>query len=257
MFKLKKKNLILAVVSVSFLFFLSFFIPVIRPHALNVFKYPLGALSLLRREITGAIFYHRNYIQNEKLKQQIDFLKERLNNVNEIYLQNKRLQTLLSLKENSSYKFIAARVIGRDSSNWSTAIIIDKGRNNGIKKDFVCVNFLGLVGKIAEAGNNTSKILLINDPNFGVSAIVQRSRQEGLVSGSLGGSLIMKYLSRESDIKISDIIVTSGLTSNYPKGLLIGRAVDVGDELSGLSRYAVIKSSVDLSALEEVFIIIP
>jgi rod shape-determining protein MreC len=98
--------------------------------------------------------------------------------------------------------------------------------------------------------------MLINDPNFGVSAIVQRSRQEGLISGTLGGSLIMKYLPKDADIQISDVIITSGLTPIYPKGLLIGKVLTLGEELSGLTRYAIIKPAVNLSNIEEVLIII-
>lgn len=99
--------------------------------------------------------------------------------------------------------------------------------------------------------------MLINDPDFGVSAVVQRSRQEGLVSGTLGNNLIMRYLPKDADIKVSDIIVTSGLTGKYIKGLLIGRVVEIGDEFSGLSRYCLIKPAVSLSNIEEVLIIIP
>jgi len=69
--------------------------------------------------------------------------------------------------------------------------------------------------------------------------------------------LIMKYLPKDSDIKASDIIITSGLTDNYPKGLLIGRVISIGEEFSGLSRYAIVKPAVDLSNIEEVLIIIP
>jgi rod shape-determining protein MreC len=67
----------------------------------------------------------------------------------------------------------------------------------------------------------------------------------------------MKYLPRDADVQISDTIITSGLTEAYPKGLLIGRVVHVGEEFSGLSRYAVIKPAVNLAAIEEVLIIIP
>ncbi|MBU0503430.1 MAG: rod shape-determining protein MreC [Candidatus Omnitrophota bacterium] len=203
------------------------------------------------------VFYHRNYVQNQKLKKEIDNLRRAFNEATEIYFENKRLKELLIFKKKSPYRFITSRVIGRDPDNWSAALIIDKGKSSGIKKGFVCITYLGLVGRVIESGDNISKIMMINDPNLGVSAIVQRSRQEGLVSGSLSGSLIMRYLSKESDIKINDNIVTSGLTENYPKGLLIGTVAGIGEDLSGLSRYAIIHPSVNLATLEEVLVIIP
>lgn len=196
-------------------------------------------------------------VQNEKLKKEIDLLKQKLSATSEIYLENKRLTNLLSFKQKASFQVIAAKVIGRSPENWSSTIIINRGKNNGIKRGMAVISYLGLVGRVIETTKSTSKIMLINDPNLGVSCIVQRSRQEGLVSGTLGHSLIMKYLPREADIKISDVVITSGLTSVYPKGLLVGSVVEVNDEFSGLTRYAIIKPAVNLSSIEEVLVIVP
>lgn len=257
MFNLKNKKLIFFVSSVFLLVILSVLIPLLRTPVINPAKYPLGLLTLLSREIRGVIFYHRNYIQNQRLNKEIDNLKRAFNEASEIYFENKRLKELLLFKQKSPFRFTASRVIGRDPTNWSTTIIIDKGRSSRVKKGFVGITYLGLVGRVIEASDNMSKVMLINDPNLGVSAIVQRSRQEGLVCGSLSGSLIMRYLSKESDIKVNDVIVTSGLTEIYPKGLLIGTVVGIGEDLSGLSRYAIIRPAVNLATLEEVLVIIP
>ena len=67
----------------------------------------------------------------------------------------------------------------------------------------------------------------------------------------------MKYLPDDADIKLQDVIVSSGLNDTYPKGLLIGTVIDIGKEFSGLSRYCLIKPAVNLSNLEEVLIVIP
>jgi len=211
---------------------------------------------LIQRELSGIIFYHRNFVQNEKLKKEVDLLRNKLNTQEEIYQENLRLKELLSFKNKSSYKVIATRVIGRSLDSWSSSVIIDKGKRNGIKRGMTVINYSGLVGRVIDTQEFTSKILLISDPNFAVSAIVQRSRQEGLVSGTLGTHLVMRYLPEKSDINIGDVIVTSGLNEAYPKGLLIGTVVDIGKEFSGLSRYAIIKPAVNLSNIEEVLIIV-
>lgn len=251
-----KKNLIYFVSLLFLLLLLSSLIPPLKSPVFNILKYPISLANLIRREVGGIIFYHRNFIQNETLKKEIDLLSQKLNAVNEIYLENKRLHNLISFKQESAYKMVAARIIGRSPDNWSAIIIIDKGRHSGIRAGLVAVSYLGLVGRVIEAGQYTSKIMLINDTNFSVSSMVQRSRQEGLVCGTLGSSLVMKYLPEDADIKVSDKIITSGLTKSYPKGLLIGTVIDIAKEFSGLSRYAMIKPAVDLSSLEEVLIII-
>ncbi|MDD4981042.1 MAG: rod shape-determining protein MreC [Candidatus Omnitrophica bacterium] len=211
---------------------------------------------MIKREIGGIIFYHRNLIQNERLEKEAGFLRQRLNTAKEIYLENKRLKGLLYFKQKSAYKMTAVRVIGRSADNWSSVVVIDKGGFNGIKRGFVAITPSGLSGRVIEAADYTSRVRLINDPNFAVSAIVQRSRQEGLVCGTLGRSLIMKYLPKDCDIRAGDVVVTSGLTEAYPKGLLIGSVVNIGEEFSGLSRYAMIKPAVGLSDIEELLIII-
>lgn len=255
--KLKNRSFVSAAIFVFLVILLAGLIPALRQPSFDILKYPLGLLTLVKREIGGIIFYHRNMIQNERLGKETDLLKHKLNAAGEAYLENQRLKNLLSFKESAPYKVIAARVIGRSADNWSSAVIIDKGSRNGIRRGFVAITYLGLMGKVVDTTDSTARIMLINDPNCNVSAIVQRSRQDGLVVGTLGYSLIMKYLSENSDIQVSDTIITSGLTDAYPKGLLIGRVTNIGEELSGLSRYAIIKPAVDLAGVEETLIIIP
>lgn len=255
MLKLKNRNLIRVVIFACLLLSLASLAPALRSPLLATLKYPLYLFNAVRREISGIIFYHRNFIQNERLRNEINFLKNRINELNEIKLENKRLSELLSLKQKSIYKVIASRVIGRSADSWSSVVIIDKGTYRGLRRGMVAVNHLGLVGRVIDVGISTSKIMLINDSNFAVSAVVQRSRQEGLVSGALGSNLVMRYLPKDADIKPGDSVVTSGLTEVYPKGILIGTVVDVDREFSGLSLYAVIKPAVDLAGIEEVLII--
>ena len=256
MFKFKKKNLVYFAVFFSFSLILSSINPVLRIPLINTLKYPLIFLTLVKREIGGIIFYHRNLVQSETLKKEIDFLKQKLNAANETHLENIRLKNSLNFKQKSSFKVVAARVIARSLDSWSSVVIIDKGSDSGVKRYMPVISYLGLVGRVVDTTSITSKIMLINDPNLSVSAFVERSRQEGLVSGTLGAALIMKYLPKEADIKNDDTIITSGLTEAYPKGLLIGRVIDIGSELSGLMRYAVIKPAVNLSSIEEVLIIV-
>ena len=256
MVNLNKKNLILLVAAVSLLIFLSLSITGLSKPALNVSKEPLSAISLLGRELGGVIFYHNNLVENIRLRNEVEFLRNKINGLNEIYLENARLKKNLSLKQNSKLKFISSRVIARPADNWSSGLIIDKGASSGIKKGMAVVTFLGLAGRIVETTALTSKVMLLSDPNLGVSSLTQRSRQEGLVCGTLGNNLIMKYLPEDADIKPQDVIVSSGLNDTYPKGLLVGRVIDIGKEFSGLSLYAIVKPAVNFSNIEEVLVVI-
>jgi rod shape-determining protein MreC len=256
-FKLNKKKLIFPFVLVLVVFLASLSVPVIRPAALTVLKIPLNIFNVFKRELTGVLLYHRNYVQNERLTEENRLIKTRFNALNEIYLENARLKKLLSFKQQSPFKVVSARVIGRGADNWTSVIIIDKGSFNGIRRGMCVINHLGLLGRVIESSIDSSKVILLSDPAMGVSGVIQRTRQEGLVSGTLGTYLIMKYLPQDADIKVQDKVVTSGLNQNYPKGILIGTVIEIGNEFSGLGRYVVIKPAANLTYAEEVLVVIP
>jgi rod shape-determining protein MreC len=245
-FRFTRKTLFPVLRFVIPIIILSAFLPVLRTPIIAVLRAPLYLCSLIGREINGMVFYHRNYIQRDALARRMDHLNSRLASMAELSVENARLNNLLSLKQ---------QLIGRDPSNWSSTVFINKGASSGIKKGAASVSFLGLAGRVMEVGPSVSKVMLINDPNVSVSARIERSRQEGLICGSLGGSLLLKLLPKDCDIVVGDTIITSGLTSVYPKGLLIGTVSAIARDFSGLSMYAVIRPAVDLSGLEELLII--
>jgi rod shape-determining protein MreC len=256
-FNLKDKKLIPFLVVVSLLIFVAISISILRAPILAVSRPPFSLFVFLQRELGGMLFYHHNLVENTRLNRENELLKYKLNALNEAHLENARLKKILDLKQKSSFRVIAARVIIRPADNWSCGLVIDKGSAQGIKKGLAVATFSGLAGRVVETTGSTAKVMLLNDPNLGVSGLVQRSRQEGLVCGTLGANLLMKYLSDNADIKEGDTIVSSGLNDTYPKGLLIGTVIDIGRDLSGLSRFAVVKPAIDLSNIEEVLVIIP
>ena len=257
MLKLSRKTLINFVLIFSAILLVSNFLSCFKNPAQKIFKPHLSFIGLVKRELSGIIFYHRNMIQAQRLQNDVNLLRWRLFDLREIAQENARLKNLFNFKQKSPLRLVAARVIGRAVDSWSCSVVIDKGRYNGIKPGMAVISPKGLVGSIVESTNSTSKVLLINDPNQGIFSIVQRSRQEGLVSGTLGSNLIMRYLPDEAQIIVGDIIITSELSQIYPKGLLIGRVVNIGREFSGLNRYALVKPVVDLASIEEVLVIIP
>ena len=257
MLKLSRRTITSFILVACVVFLISIFSPFFKDSTQKTFQPHLTLIGLLKRECAGIIFYHRNMVELDRLSAETDNLRRRLFDLREIEQENDRLKGLLGFKQKSPLRLVAARVIARSPDSWSSSVIIDKGRYNGIRRGMAVVNTRGLVGRVIEVAENNSKILLANDPSQGISSIVQRSRQEGLVSGSLGSNLIMRYLPDDAQIEAGDIIVTSELSQIYPKGLLVGKVVNIGKEFSGLSRYAVVKPAAELSSIEEVLVIIP
>ena len=114
-----------------------------------------------------------------------------------------------------------------------------------------------LWGKIAEAGEQYSKVILLTDPQFSVAAVVQRPREIGLVSGSLQGEICrMRFISADAQVSVGDKVITSKLSTSFPEGLLIGEILQIVDDPQKPAIECIIKPSVALSQLEEVLVIV-
>lgn len=190
--------------------------------------------------------------ENKLLRDQIDIMKNRLVKLDELGLENVRLRDLLKFKSQSGNKTISAQVIGRDPSNWTSIIYIDKGSDDGINKYMAVTTDKGLVGRVVEAGSATAMVMFITDPDSRIGVLIQRSRHDGLLYGTLSRQCQAVYLALDADVWPGDLVLSSGLGSSVPKGLLVGTVEDVFIDKSGLYQSAVVKPAVDLSRIEEV-----
>jgi rod shape-determining protein MreC len=248
------KQLIIALL--LFLIFLPKFYNQKIKHVFFVpFKYPLILSQVSSEGLFNFFGYSHTYRQNKELKQQLATLERKINNLKEAELENKRLKELLDFKEEFPYQTLACKVIGKDSSNWINSIIINKGQSSGLKKDMVIVSYSGLAGKIVEAAGDISRAILITDPSLKVAAKMQRTRDEGLVEGIYKGLMRMKYLPVNSKILKGDKVITSGLSRQYPKGILIGKIISIHKDPSHLYKIAIIEPATDFQKIEEVLCI--
>lgn len=194
--------------------------------------------------------------ENRILHERLDLLTRMAEETEAIHDENVRLRNLLNFQKMIPYTSIPAQVIGRDPSNWSNSLIIDKGSAGGIKQSMAVMSTRGLVGRIVEVGKNSSKVLLITDPNLKVGIMIRRNRQGGVMVGRPAGRCKVIYISLDSDVKKGDKVISAGFGSIFPKGILIGDIESVGKEEGRLYKYAIVKPSQDLSKLEEVLCII-
>ena len=194
--------------------------------------------------------------ENMRMKRDLDSLKRENYLYQEALSTNQRLQQLLQFKNTTDQPVIAAQVIGMDPTGWFQSVIIDKGKNAGIKLNMPVVNADGVVGKLVAVSYNYSKVLLIIDQNSAVDCIIQRSRDNGIVKGLSSKVCTLDYVLKASDVHVGDIVVTSGLGGIFPKGIPVGEVIDVQDPAGELFKEIKIKPVVDFSKLEELLIIL-
>ena len=150
---------------------------------------------------------------------------------------------------------VKARAIGRDPSNYLRYLTIDAGEAQGVEKGMPVIVPRGLVGRVQSVGRNWAKVLLITDPRSSVSALIQTSRATGQVQGLVSGDLAMRYISQEEVVNEGEIVLTSGLGGNFPKGLVIGQVIGVEQRDSGLFQQAIVRPTVDFDRLEMVLVV--
>jgi len=256
----KQKNVVLKLLIVAaFLVLLiansSTIISPIRTKLIDVMSIPLKTLHGLC-EISGRIIPFSSLKEENKiLRARIDLLNRQLEESKMLTAENQRLKDILGFKNAAAYSTIPAEVIGRDPSNWSNSLIIDKGALQGIKQNKAVISMRGLVGRVLELGRYSGKILLITDPNSKVSSVIQRNRQGGILVGRPDGKCKMIYIALDSDVTRGDRVITAGFGSVFPRGILIGEVEDVGKDPGLLYKYAIVRPSQDMTKLEEVLCI--
>jgi rod shape-determining protein MreC len=193
--------------------------------------------------------------ENRMLKQKIAELQEENNRTKELKLAVERLKQLLQFREKNSLSMIGAEVISQDPSSWFKSVTIDKGERDGVKKGMAVISAAGVIGQILKTAPHYATVLLVTDYNSSIDSIVQRTRAKAIVEGKGENRCQLKYLLRTEEVVVGDAVVTSGLAGNFPKGLMVGEIKKVDRKGHGVFQYAELVPSVDLTKLEEVFVV--
>ncbi|MBU4287446.1 MAG: rod shape-determining protein MreC [Proteobacteria bacterium] len=194
--------------------------------------------------------------ESDNLKKSLNYALDKNNRYREIEISNLRLRDLLNFRKTMTNQVIVAEVIGQDPSPWFKTIIIDKGKSDGVEKGLPVVAPEGIAGQVIDSTYNYSKVLLIIDDNSAVDALVQRTRDRGLIKGQSGGRCLFKYVLRKHDIKVGDAVISSGLDGVFPKGLRVGYVSGIVKRNSGMFQEIAVTPYIDFDKLEEVLIVL-
>jgi rod shape-determining protein MreC len=210
----------------------------------------------IRDFLTAPRNYQELIQRNAQLEQQVAQLEAEVVALREKASEADALRALLgAARQQPESTYIAAQVIGRDTSPFLHYLILDQGSDAGIRRGMPVVSEKGLVGRITEVSATASKVQLIIDPDSAINARLQESRAEGIIVGRATGDLEMIYIPQDTAVTVGEIVVTSGLGGGYPPEILIGRVVSVHKRDYELYQTAIIEPRNDFSRLENVLII--
>lgn len=199
--------------------------------------------------------------ENQRLKEQIDQLTIENTQYQQERYELSQLRELLALdKEYSQYDKIGARIISRDSSNWFSSFVIDKGSDDGIQVNCNVMAGSGLVGRVTDVGPNYAKVTSIIDDNNNTSGIVLSTGDHLVVTGDLttmaeGMITFSKLVDQEDKVAVGDKIVTSNISDHYLPGILIGYISGIENDSNNLTKSGTLTTAVDFEHLENVLVI--
>ena len=162
-----------------------------------------------------------------------------------------------ALREAATRGELVASVLNRSMIPTQQTLLLDKGSRHGLILETAIIDTEGVVGRVTELSDTTSLVTLLTDPDSRIAALVERSRESGLLVGLGHGQCELIYLDAGADIEQEDRIVTAGFGGSLPKALLLGIVTRVErDEASGTAR-AWVRPAARLGRLEEVLCLLP
>ena len=198
-------------------------------------------------------------LENSELKSEIDELKQKIADYDEIQAQNEFYKDFLGIKElHPDFEFTDANIISRDHDDPFKSFTINKGSAVGIAKYDPVITSAGVVGYISEVGLTSCKVTTILNPDITLGALDNRTNDSGIVTGTLllAEKNLCRFanLSRSCSVAVGDYVITSG-EGIFPEGMLIGSVNNIGIDESNNSIYAEIEPFAQISELRSVMVI--
>ncbi|PIU01171.1 MAG: rod shape-determining protein MreC [Bdellovibrionales bacterium CG10_big_fil_rev_8_21_14_0_10_45_34] len=195
--------------------------------------------------------------ENRALSEEVNELRARLTDYEEVSRKSERLEHMLGFRAQTKADLLVAKIIGIDLfSQAQSTLRIGRGETDGVRKGQAVISPYGVVGTVVEATGNSATVLLLTDRYSVIDARVQRSRARGIIEGrSSSEGCILKYLQRTDDVRVGDLIITSGLDQIFPMGYPIGLVTSVSKRAYGITQKVEVQPIVDPSRLEEIFVL--
>lgn len=204
--------------------------------------------------------FNRLKDENKELSDRLAELEKNTAHVQTLEGENEWLRGFLGVSEElRDCTLIDALVIGRESNSYRTVYILNKGALSGVKVDMAVVVGEGLVGRVESVTLDSCKVSTIIESTSAVGAVSARSGARGIVEGSLGlrseGYCSVEHIGESADIKVGDIMVSSGSGSVFPQGFIIGTVTEITPNKHNHTVSAKVKPAVDFDNVTRVMIV--
>ncbi|WP_251198123.1 rod shape-determining protein MreC [Anaerotardibacter muris] len=167
-----------------------------------------------------------------------------------------RLEAIIGLADAYGFTSVAARVVGYSTDSYNRSITLDAGSAAGIKTGMPVMGATGVIGQVVSTTPATCNVRLLTDPQSGVSVLIQSSRAEGILRGSVEGTLYLEGIEDTVEVKEGDVVITSGLGGGYYRGLVVGMITKIEQRPGSLSRTIVVTPNASFNNISEALVVI-
>ncbi|SDJ66073.1 rod shape-determining protein MreC [Microbulbifer yueqingensis] len=166
--------------------------------------------------------------ENSRLRRQVLLLEQRSQLLASVKAENTQLKELMNSAETVDERVLVAQIIGVSPDPLEHVLVIDKGRNHGIRLGTPIMDASGLLGQVIETGPSASRVLLITDPSHALPVQVLRNSVRAVAEGT--GDLYrlkLRHVANTSDVREGDLLLSSGLGGRFPAGYPVGEIMSV------------------------------
>lgn len=193
--------------------------------------------------------------ENAQLREEVNKLKTELAQLAEVKKENENLKKLLGFVSANNYNYEAAEVIAYDPSNIRGMITLNKGKKQGVLPGMAVISEGFLIGRIYDASDNTSKVMLITDPESVIPVTLKSGSANGIVRGAIGLGLLLEKVPQDEKVSVGDTVISSGLGGDLPRGLILGQIEKVNKQDNSLFVSASLRPAANFNNLFRVLII--
>lgn len=202
--------------------------------------------------------------ENDELRAENDRLRRALADAQRQLGDSQALESLIDLKRSTNAETLGARVVSASVNSYFRVLRLKLDRGDGEVEAGMPVivpvgDHPGLVGRVQSVYGDYSTVLLVTDPQSSIDVVVERTGGRGVLTGLAREDAYraeIEYLERGKEVKVGDVIVTSGLGSTVPAGLAVGKIVKVTTVDYGLYQEVEITPAVDFSSLSSVLVVL-
>ncbi|MFZ4125608.1 MAG: rod shape-determining protein MreC [Rickettsiales bacterium] len=193
---------------------------------LEVMAKPIEAWHGLLNTVSGVWNAHH---ANQLLKSENDTLRHWQSVAMSLKAENEALRQMMQYQPVERATYVSAKITGHIGGAFAQQVMINAGKDDGLKPYQAVVDSHGLIGRVMDAGDHTSRVLLVSDASSRIPVVTATSRERAIIVGTSGELLRLAFLSPQSKTQVGDVVLTTEEGGLMPANIMVGTVFSIQD----------------------------